>query len=1062
MPYTFKPTLWIAGAIAVLALMSVALPVAANGPNQQPWAHVPGTCASAVQGAVFAYNPLSGSSGCGGSGTSFDTNEIFPPTVLVDTASASLPCEAGRTSGTCYRMWYVGVDGSNVRRIGYALSPDGITWTRYIGAGVGGSVFEPSGVANTFDRNGVTTMSIVRDGATFRMWYTGIGGSGAIEGIGHATSTNGISWTRVPGSAGSSGAGNLNAVLVERGGSGVFDQGYIVAPSVIIDEASATAPCEAGRTSGTCFRMWYEGVIESPAYSFAIGHAVSPDGVAWTRVLGSGTGAIFSASTPIGSFDDNSVGVPYVIKDGAFYRMWYEAKAYNVTNAYSIGSVVSTDGVTWERPTPNTAVWEGSDDPGVFSPDEVWAVRAQKLGSEYRLWYTVNTRPTSQRFGLATMTPGSAIGDATLMRQGTSYALTYTSAAIPAGGSVMLTLPASIPFGQVTAGSITGFGSATLEANTAAVTDAASGGRARGALLIRLPSGATAGQKTIRFSLASVPASAESMLLQSFNTREVVEYAQVSMTSAMVIADLQISATNGTSSIVAGAATTYTIVATNAGLDTISSIPISAALPGSLTNVSWTCSATAGSTCPASGSTALNTSVTLAAGGQATFLLTGTLVSNATGSVVSSVTLGVPSGIQDPSVPNTASDTDSITYVSDLGVSVGNSSSPLIPGEETTYTITLSNAGPSSVSGATLSATLPSALLNASWSCAASGGASCSAASGVGAPSLSADLPAGQQVVITVNGTLVSSATGQISLSAEAQSPGGTQDLNGGNDTATHTATLVPHADLSIVKGLNSGSNTPGGPINYTISVSNQGPSVALQAVISDLPPSSISAITWTCNATGGSSCAAASGTGAPNVAVDLNVGGQVNLVVSGMLASNATGTLTWTSSVTPGASTVDPILSNNSATLVDQLVSRHDLSMDLLGLPSTAVYETALTYQLRVTNTGPSTATGARVYAEGPIGAVGVTWVCSAQSGASCGSASGVGNVDTLVNVPPGGVVLITVSITTNDGGVSTLEVESSVTGASTTIDPELANNQRLQSVPLFYQLMLPLVVVS
>ena len=78
--------------------------------------------------------------------------------VLRDNATPSLPCENGRTSGICYRMWYVGVDGSGTRRIGHALSPDGITWTRYIGSGVGGSVFGPSGVAGDFDSNGVTTM----------------------------------------------------------------------------------------------------------------------------------------------------------------------------------------------------------------------------------------------------------------------------------------------------------------------------------------------------------------------------------------------------------------------------------------------------------------------------------------------------------------------------------------------------------------------------------------------------------------------------------------------------------------------------------------------------------------------------------------------------------------------------------------------------------------------------------------------------------------------------------------------------------------------------------------
>ncbi len=501
-------------------------PPVADPSNRQPWLHTPGTCPPSVEGAVFAV----AGQGCGGTGTSFDTSEIFPPMVLHDTASAALPCENGRTSGACYRMWYVGVDGSGTRRIGHALSPDGITWTRYIGTGAGGSVFGPSGVAGDFDSTGVSTMVVVRDGGTFRMWYSGFGNTGAIEGIGYATSPNGITWTRVPGTAGTA-APNRNAVLVERGGSADFDQEYIVAPTVIIDEASPATPCENGRTSGRCFRMWYEGVNNVSAYTFSIGHALSPDGVNWTRVAGnSGGGAVFARVNNFVDFDGNSVGVPSVVKDGALFRMWYEAKSYS-TPAFSTGYVVSTDGVNWTRPVPNAPVYQGSDDPGTFSPDEVWAVRALKLGSGYRMYYTVNTRPDAQRFGLAQMTPGTPLGTLALSTTGNTYTLNFTTAAgIPAGGTVLVTLPPDIPFTAMTPGGIEGFGTgATLVADPAAVTDAASGGAARAALLVRLPNGAPAGPKMVQFSLAGSPPSTAPLLVQTFDLREVLEYGETLM-----------------------------------------------------------------------------------------------------------------------------------------------------------------------------------------------------------------------------------------------------------------------------------------------------------------------------------------------------------------------------------------------------------------------------------------------------------------------------------------------------------------------------------------------------
>ena len=35
-------------------------------------------------------------------------------------------------NGLSYQMWYGGADGTNIR-IGYATSPDGVTWTKYGG-----------------------------------------------------------------------------------------------------------------------------------------------------------------------------------------------------------------------------------------------------------------------------------------------------------------------------------------------------------------------------------------------------------------------------------------------------------------------------------------------------------------------------------------------------------------------------------------------------------------------------------------------------------------------------------------------------------------------------------------------------------------------------------------------------------------------------------------------------------------------------------------------------------------------------------------------------------------
>ncbi len=484
-------------------------------PNTQPWTMVNGPC---TDGAIFG----DVDSGCGGGGTSFDTEEIFPPSVVRDEASTLRPCEGGRTSGVCYRMWYVGVDNplDANRRIGYAVSPDGITWTRVPGPLTGGAVFEGSGVSGNFDNFGVSTMYVIRYGTGFRMYYTGFSERGIIDSIGLAESNDGINWTRV------NGPFPNGAVIAPSGISGQFDSSYVIAPVVLVDNASPIAPCEGGRTSGVCHRMWFEGVSTSPSYTFRIGYAVSPDGITWTRLPLYSDGSVVQPG-PFGDFDDNNVGVPMVIKDGAIYRMWFEANGY--TAGYSTGYLVSTDGRTWLRATPNTPVWTGAMDTiNLGTPDEVWAVRALKEGASYRLYYTTSTRPNARRFALATMTPGTPVS-VSVTQTGTTYTLTFTTDPIPAGGSVLITLPPEVPMSAVTVDAISGFGSgATLVADPAAVTDAVAAGVARGALVLRLPAGAPAGTKSLTFTLSGLTTDITA-LVQVFNAREVIGYATIAL-----------------------------------------------------------------------------------------------------------------------------------------------------------------------------------------------------------------------------------------------------------------------------------------------------------------------------------------------------------------------------------------------------------------------------------------------------------------------------------------------------------------------------------------------------
>jgi hypothetical protein len=466
-----------------------------------------------LQGAVFGL----GTSGCGGSGTTFDAQQIYSPFILKDTASVSAPCAGIANGNVCYRLWYVGENViGGTPRIGHAVSADGVNWARVSGAGTGGSVLDV-GLSGQFDSAGVTYFSVIKDGNTFKIWYTGTTNvSGLNDGIGYATSTDGVNWTRVNGPL----AGG--AVLRASGQANTFDRDEAYVPYVIKDVASAEAPCSGIPNGSVCYRMWYEGANTTGGYKFLIGYAVSPDGVNWARVPGSAAGQEVLSNSASG-FDNSSVGIAVVVKEGAFFRMWYEAKDFS--DNFTIGHVVSTDGINWVRPNPNAAVFTGANDPGTLAPDNIWNHAVLKEGNAYRLWYVHSTRPTAQRFSLAQMTPGTVFPAFTVSNVGNTYTLNFTTAsALPANGSVLVTFDASLPFGEVTPGAVTGFGSATLETNNAAVTDAAAQNVARGALLIRLTGAVATGVKSISFTLNNAPPGNVPVYVQTFDDHEVLEY----------------------------------------------------------------------------------------------------------------------------------------------------------------------------------------------------------------------------------------------------------------------------------------------------------------------------------------------------------------------------------------------------------------------------------------------------------------------------------------------------------------------------------------------------------
>jgi uncharacterized repeat protein (TIGR01451 family) len=122
--------------------------------------------------------------------------------------------------------------------------------------------------------------------------------------------------------------------------------------------------------------------------------------------------------------------------------------------------------------------------------------------------------------------------------------------------------------------------------------------------------------------------------------------------------DLSITKTDGIEQYEPGQALVYTIVAANSGPIGAPGSPVADTFPPSLTGVTWTCVASAGSSCALSAGTGnIATTVDLLAGGTATFTANATVSPTATGNIVNTATIERGDGREDP-IPGNNSATD--------------------------------------------------------------------------------------------------------------------------------------------------------------------------------------------------------------------------------------------------------------------------------------------------------------------------------------------------------------------------------------------------------------------
>ena len=525
------------------------------------------------------------------------------------------------------------------------------------------------------------------------------------------------------------------------------------------------------------------------------------------------------------------------------------------------------------------------------------------------------------------------------------------------------------------------------------------------------------------------------------------------------VADLSLTKTlTSASPAPAGSAVTYRIAVSNAGPSDAIGATIADNVPAELTNVSWTCTAAGTSNCgtPSGTGNAISLSADVGAGAGNTITIDVTGTAPASGTIgANTATVTPPGGTTDPNPGDNTSTTPPVPVaaVADLSLTKTlTSASPAPAGSAVTYRIAVSNAGPSDAIGATIADNVPAELTNVSWTCTAAGTSNCGTPSGTGnAISLSADVGAGAGNTITIDVTGTAPASGTIGANtATATPPGGTTDPNLGDNTSTAPPVPVAAvADLSLTKTLTSASPAPAGStVTYRIVVGNTGPSDAIGATIADTVPAELTNVSWTCTAAGTSSCGTPSGTGnAISLSADVGagIGNTVTMDITG--TAPASGTIgANTATVTPPGGTTDPNPGDNTGTAPPVPVAAvADLSLTkTLTSASPAAAGSTVTYQIVVSNDGPSDAIGATIGDNVPSELTNVSWTCAASGASSCGTLNGTGNSISLsADIVAGAGNAVTLTVTGTAPLTGTIGANTAiVTPPGGTTDPDPGDN--------------------
>ncbi len=508
-------------------------------------------------------------------------------------------------------------------------------------------------------------------------------------------------------------------------------------------------------------------------------------------------------------------------------------------------------------------------------------------------------------------------------------------------------------------------------------------------------------------------------------------------TVLMPEADIAVTKTDGTTSATPGDTLVYTIAVTNNGPSDDPAVSLTDTLPTELT-CTFTSVAAGGATGnTAAGAGNLAETLNMPAGSSVTYTVSCDIDSSATGTLSNTAT--GTSSVTDPNAGNnSATDGDTVLVPeADIAVTKTDGITSAIPGDMLTYTIVVTNNGPSDDPTVSLTDTLPTEL-TCTFTSVTAGGATGNTAAAAGDLAETLNMPAGSSVTYTISCDIDSSASGTLSNTATVS--GSVTDPDTANNSATDDDTvLMEESDISVTKTDGVTSAVPGQTmLTYTIVVSNAGPSDDPAVSVVDTFPTELTC-TYTSVAAGGATGNTPAGSGDIGDTLDMPSGSSVTYTADCDIASSATGTLSNTATAT--SSVTDPDTANNSATDDDTvLMPEADISVTKTDGITTAIPGlTVVSYTIVITNNGPSDDPAVALDDMLPA-ELDCSFTSVAAGGATGNTAAGTGDISETLNMPASSSVTYTVDCNIASSATGTLS--NTATGTSSVTDPDTGND--------------------